>query len=59
MDEGEHDRIVDAIHKLNPKQREIILGKIATLQAFDDDEASIRWIERNRDAILAQLKDAE
>jgi hypothetical protein len=59
MDEDEHDRILDVIRKLNPKQREIILGKIATLQAFDDDEASVRWIERNRNAILSQLNDAE
>ena len=59
MDEDENDRILDAIRNLNPKQREIILGKIATLQAFDDDEASIRWFERNHEAILSQLKDAE
>jgi hypothetical protein len=59
MDEEEHDRILDAIRNLNPKQREIILGKIATLQAFDDEEAAIRWLERNRDAIRAQIKDAE
>jgi hypothetical protein len=59
MDEDEHDRLLDAIRNLNPKQRSIILGTIAILQAFADDEASISWIERNCNAILSQLKRAE
>jgi hypothetical protein len=58
-DEEGREKILDAIRKLNPKQRVIILGKIAMMQAFDDDDAAIRWFERNRDVIRAQIKDAE
>ena len=58
-DDEEQDRILDAVRKLNPKQREIVLGIIATLQIFDDDEAAARWIERNQAEFKAQIKDAE
>lgn len=58
-EDEEHDQIIDAIRRLNPEQRAVILGTIATLQMFDDEEAAVRWIERNRDAIKTQIRDAE
>jgi len=58
-DQEQRERIIDGIRKLTPKQRAVILGKMATLQAFDDDAAADRWLERNREAILAQIKDAK
>ena len=57
-DEEGRAKFFAAIRRVNPKQRVVILGTIATMQAFDDDDAAIRWFERNRDAILKQIKDA-
>ena len=50
-DEERQERVLHAFRKLNAKHREIVLGKMATLQAFGDDEAAARWVERNRAAI--------
>jgi hypothetical protein len=58
-EDEEHDQIIDAIRRLNPQQRAVILGTIATLQIFDDDEAAARWVARNRDAIKTRIKDAQ
>jgi hypothetical protein len=58
-EDEEHDQMLDAIRRLNPEQRAVVLGTLATLQMFDDDEAAGRWVERNCDAIKTQIKDAE
>jgi hypothetical protein len=36
------------IDRMNHEQRAIVGGVLATLEAFDDDEAAGRWIERHK-----------
>jgi hypothetical protein len=62
MDE-EIDRLNDqliakAIGRLNTKQRAIVGGVLATVQAIDSDTAAVKWLEASRDRIRNELRDA-
>ena len=51
--------IMRRIDRMNREERAIVGGVLATLQAFDDDDAAGRWIEQHKQAILDQLKSAQ
>ena len=60
LDDDEQDLadLMQRIDQLNTKQRRIIGGVVATLQAFDDDGAARRWLQQQVPAIRAELKRA-
>ena len=55
FDELDAGLFLTAMADLNPMQRLIIDGVMATLQAIDDEEVAARWLKRNRRQILAEL----
>jgi hypothetical protein len=61
MDDDTDDLVemMRRIDRMNREQRAIVGGVLATLQAFDDDDAAGRWIEQHRQAILDELKRAQ
>jgi hypothetical protein len=58
MTDEEHRQINVLVSRLNGEQRSIVLGTIAVLQAFDDKDAARRWLQRYREAILAEVRHA-
>jgi uncharacterized protein HemY len=61
MMDDDIDDLVDLlrrIDRMNREQRAILGGVLATLQAFDDDDAAGRWIEQQKQTILDELKRA-
>ncbi len=54
-----NDRLIaTAIGRLNTRQRAIVGGVIATVQAIDSDTAAVKWLEASRDRIRNELRDA-
>jgi len=50
--------LMQRIDRMNTKQRRIIGGVVAMLQAFDDDGAARRWLKQYEQSILEQLRQA-
>jgi hypothetical protein len=56
MDDDTDDlvEVMRRIDRMSREQRAIVGGVLATLQAFDDDDAG-RWIEQHEQTILDEL----
>jgi hypothetical protein len=62
MDDDIEPDLVDLLQRIDPmnhEQRAIVGGVLATLQAFDDDDAAGRWIDQHKQSILDELKRAQ
>jgi len=58
FDDLDAEIFLSALSGRNPKQRRIIDGLIATMQAIGDDEIAARWLKRSRRQILDELNEA-
>ena len=50
--------LMQRIDRMNPEQRALVGGVLATLQAFDDDAAAGRWIDEHKQSILDEAERA-